>query len=1511
MKLKSKINKYFFAAPLVFAICAAVGFYFGFWEPHQARKQIVEDLEPQIQALDAFKGEVRDHLGYLEYKILQAYTNENRTLYTVAVIERQVVADKLKSVTDPELERAAGKEQLLAQVEELQLYRNEIVGYIDNAGNAEQYAKAGQTFAAKVIPAYNSIIVTTDALIKHRRDKIQALRQWSEYSSLISLFSIVIALLVSLLLAALARRDFVKWVERPLRQILEALPLKNKILLPNNEFGQIGNSINLLHAELEEIEKVTDELSHGNKFVDVNRQILSEKTLFALQAIIQKMNDWQDERAVLYAERSRLEAGTIENNGQTGISSGGNGKDNGKESNPDSEEKFAEMEQIRAEQERLFAEKEQTLAEEKQRLEKELGAVRETVFEFQTRLQALENLRNRELRTLEDRFAVFETDPAGNIVHVNAGFERLTGYTSEELQKMNLTIFDTNPEEAEVSNDLWLTVQQGRVWQGAVAKSFKNGDEIAVALSVSPQRDESGKIERFIGTCLNATSALRQLQPVLTNNAPDGSGKEALVVALQDAKKDLETTRAQLEMILGEQAQLRKGLEEQQFVKFRLAQQQAALQELTRNTNLKQGAVSEALVSLTETAVYAIDEDRVGLWLFTENNVRARCLDLYDRQTMRHISGLELLEKDFIELFSILKSETTLAVADAVNAPQTKRLYEAYLKNNKVIGVLSAPIRLGGQVVGFIMVEHIGIAPREWAYDEQNFVIAVSDVVSLALEQGNRKAMEEELRVTLEESQALDEELRQNAEEIEATNEEMRRTQIELRGQISALNNAAIVAETNLRGRIIYANTEFMKIYKYGKKEILGQSHSILKAEFHDEAFYNKLWQTINDGKVWKGDFQNKAKDGAIVWVFTTITPVLGLEGKPFKFISVSFDITEQKLQAEQIKTALQVALEQEETLRSNTHELVLTNDEMRRTQLELAGQIKALNNASMVYETDMQGKITYVNDALLAISHYQASDLIGKHYSMLRSGRHPEIIYQDQWHTVSMGKVWRGELELKSKTDVYFWAMCICTPVIDENSDPIKVINVLVDITIQKRQEFRLKKQQAALLELTSHPSVKEGNVAEAFRVITKIGVETLQVVRGSVWMDEEGGKVRCTTVVQLVEQHVHGEGAVLDKEMYPVYFRTIDRERIIAANDAVNDSRTKELAFSLLKPSRIVSVLDAAIRMGSNTVGLISFEQTESVREWTVDEQSFVASLADTISLVLEQKERLLADKLKQAYMQLEGANLEVMRQKEQLEEFSESVTQGIRYAKRIQTNILPSKEIMEKNLGAQNFFIVHRQRDQVGGDFYWFTAIDDLRVIVVADGTGHGVPGAFLTLIGYLLLNQIVNEKKITTPGDILYHLHLGVRTALKQDDEDGKSKSRDGMDMAVCTLNVATYEAQFAGANLPFYYYQDWEIVEIKPTKKSIGGEQLEEERIFQNHIVQLKTGDAFYMYTDGFVDQFGGPDNKRFSTRRFRDLILRTQHESMATQRALLNLEWKEWKEDRDQIDDVTVFGYKV
>jgi len=1105
--------------------------------------------------------------------------------------------------------------------------------------------------------------------------------------------------------------------------------------------------------------------------------------------------------------------------------------------------------------------------------------------ETQQRLQA-------EIDAQKENLVYAEVDSEGKFIFANNHFLRLGGHAWTELQDKPLSSWVADARSAsEVQNGVQAAFK-GNGWSGIVKSQAKDGAPLYLATSVHATTNGNGHPKRAFLVAFDITEEQRQ--------------KESATRELEAQRSAMAEAQHKLEATLSELADLRGNIAKQHALELRLTQQQAALQELTRSTPIKAGDVRQALRAITETVTYSLDVSRVGLWLFTVNGERIRCIDIYERDTMKHEDGYEVKAEDAPAFAKAMRERRVHLADDTAAVEWTQAMQELYFETYNVQAVASAPIQLGGSMVGFVLAEHTG-ETRAWLPDEENFLHAVGDVVSLALEQGNRKAMEEELRMTLEESQALEEELRQNAEEIEATNEEMRRTQVELRGQINALDNAAIVSETNPQGIITYANEAFLKAYNYTSKRLLGQNHRILKSNYHDSGFFHDMWATLTAGNVWLGEVMNQTSEGAPFWVKLTITPVLGLDGKPYKFISVGFDISQQKSQEQQVKSALDVALQQEEQLRTNSQELVRANEEMKRAQLELVGQIGALNSSALVYETDMEGNIIAVNDELLKLSGYTKEELVGEHFAIFRSETHDVRVYDKQWNAMQAGKRWRGELEHRTKSGGTFWAVVVNNPVLDESGQPLKSINVLVDISEQKGQEFRLKRQQQAMIELTQHPAIKDGKPDEAYPLIARIGRETLNVSRVAVWMNiEEDSKVKCVAVEQNTP-HPHSLNTEIERSMYPAYFRTLDRERIVASNNPLEDERTSELGFNLLKPEGITGVMDVAIRYGAKTVGILSIETRSDHDEWTVDQISFATSLADSVGLVIEQKAKQQTDKLRLAYQQLEEANAEVLRQKSEMEEQATFLTESIRYAKRIQNNILPDKILLKQGLG--NYFIVFRPRDIVGGDFYWFSNINERqRVIIIADGTGHGVPGAFLTLIGYLLLNQIVNEKGYIHPDEILYHLHIGVRVALKQDEEE--STSRDGMDVAVAMVDIESLDIEYAGANLPFYYYQDWEVHEVKPTKKSIGGEQLEEERTFDLNKITLKPGDAMYMYTDGFVDQLGGPDEKRFSKKRFRDLILRTQHESMKTQRALLNLEWKDWKDDREQLDDVTVFGMK-
>jgi len=321
-----------------------------------------------------------------------------------------------------------------------------------------------------------------------------------------------------------------------------------------------------------------------------------------------------------------------------------------------------------------------------------------------------------------------------------------------------------------------------------------------------------------------------------------------------------------------------------------------------------------------------------------------------------------------------------------------------------------------------------------------------------------QKIQEEQIRIALEESMAQEEELRQNAEELEAQQEEMKRTQIELTGQINALNNAGIVSEADLQGRIFNVNETFLKITKYSREQIIGQNHRLLKSGHQPDDIFEELWKSITKGQVWKGELKNRAKDGSYYWITLTITPVLGMDYKPIKYIGVAFDITAQKQQEEQIRTALEISKAQEAELRQTTHELMEAQEEMRKTQVELRGQIGALNNAAIVAETDLRGNITTLNEQFVRVSKYSREELLGQNHRMLKSGQHHESLYAELWKIISEGRVWHGEFCNKAKDGQFYWVRATITPVLGFDGKPIKYIGVSFDITAQKRQSERIK---------------------------------------------------------------------------------------------------------------------------------------------------------------------------------------------------------------------------------------------------------------------------------------------------------------------------------------------------------------------------------------------------------------------------------------------------------------------
>lgn len=285
-----------------------------------------------------------------------------------------------------------------------------------------------------------------------------------------------------------------------------------------------------------------------------------------------------------------------------------------------------------------------------------------------------------------------------------------------------------------------------------------------------------------------------------------------------------------------------------------------------------------------------------------------------------------------------------------------------------------------------------------------------------------------------------------------------------------------------------------------------------------------------------------------------------------------------------------------------------------------------------------------------------------------------------------------------------------------------------------------------------------------------------------------------------------------------------------------------------------------------------------------------------------------KLVADKAK-LEKQVAERTQEVVKQKEEILHKNIEITDSIKYAKNIQEALLPS--LTETELALEDCFILYLPKDIVSGDFFWYSDHNNVQYIAAADCTGHGVPGAFMSIVGNNLLNEIINQKNISEPGKVLLELHKGVKEALNQ--SHAESERRDGMDIALCAIRKKRGTLEYAGANRPLWIYRKEknELEIIKPTKYPIGGIELEETRIYDNHSIEVKPGDTIFIFSDGFADQFGGPRGKKFMLSSMQKLLLENINLPMSKQKANISNAFKDWKSSLEQVDDVLVIGIRV
>ena len=340
----------------------------------------------------------------------------------------------------------------------------------------------------------------------------------------------------------------------------------------------------------------------------------------------------------------------------------------------------------------------------------------------------------------------------------------------------------------------------------------------------------------------------------------------------------------------------------------------------------------------------------------------------------------------------------------------------------------------------------------------------------------------------------------------------------------------------------------------------------------------------------------------------------------------------------------------------------------------------------------------------------------------------------------------------------------------------------------------------------------------------------------------------------------------------------------------------------------SQSVSWLGVPLKLSGKTFGVMAVQCYDTKDAYTAKDEELLVFVSDHIARAIENVR----------------AEEEIRKQHQLVLEQKKAITDSIGYARRIQKAVLPSAAYINNILS--DYFTIFKPKDIISGDFYWVREIEGYQVVIVADCTGHGVPGALMSMLGVTLLNEQFRTFGIRPPAEILGHLRTKVKEILAQ--EGTVEDQKDGMDMAIAIMDPENKELQFAGANIPLFLIrmkehtgaeeddlkvsmenENYRLYRLKPDKQPIGVHWEEED--FTGYAIKLRHRDSLYIFSDGYTDQYGGKNRKKLKSRRLKKLLLSVQEAPMDLQKRLMVDAYEKWRGSNEQIDDVCAIGVRI